>query len=111
MKRPGLVRRISKIVDEYEVIVNRRRRPKKGKEFVFAFIFYEQHRIEIYTQNHKSFGEMVLSLIHEWIHAAFEDLPEYLNDEALDKIAFTSPKLRWLAAEKLGDATFFGGKR
>jgi hypothetical protein len=64
---------------------------------------WDGDEIRICVPAHQSFDDLVLTLLHEAVHGAYPEMPESLTNEALDRIAFSSPRLRWAAACILGD--------
>lgn len=97
MPKSHFIKRVLEALDELTVTIDYNHKPK------YMAIYHEDGaRVILYLKKHKSFDEMCVSLLHESCHHILETLPEYVIDEALDRAAFTSPRLRWAAAKKIG---------
>jgi len=65
---------------------------------------YDDGVVWIDLKENGSWDEVILSFLHECWHHVKGEFPEYVIDEALDRVAFTSPALRWAGSRKVGDA-------
>ena len=106
MANGSFVHRVKKAIDECTLVLNRTtKNPMFGGNVIKALYDPELPTITLYVRQHSSFDDLVLSLIHEAVHH-LRDLPEYIVDENLDRVGFTSVALRWAAAEKIGRVAF-----
>jgi len=100
-----LVRKLSRAIEDVSVEF----RGPLYRDGIRCKAVYENDTVVLDPTNHDSWDDLVVSFLHEALHHV--DITsgkgdEWLIDEALDRVAFTSPKLRWLASRKIGDKKF-----